>query len=141
MNLTSIRIITDNVDRLVNFYETITGFPAERPAPVFAELVLPGCTLAIGHSTTAQLFSAGSPDAIIPAHNRSVLIEFRVEDIEAEYIRLQPLALDWIQEPTTMPWGNRSMVFRDPDGNLVNYFEPVTEEAIQRFKGRESFKI
>jgi hypothetical protein len=32
-----------------------------------------------------------------------------------------------------MPWGNRSMLFRDPDGNLVNLFTPVTEEAIKRF--------
>ena len=24
--------------------------------------------------------------------------------------------------PTTQPWGNRSMMFRDPAGNLVNVF-------------------
>jgi hypothetical protein len=35
-----------------------------------------------------------------------------------------------------MPWGNRSVLFRDPDGNLVNLFTPATEEAIQRFQGR-----
>ena len=40
---------------------------------------------------------------------------------------------DWVQEPTTMPWGNRSILFRDPDGNLVNLFAPVTEEAIKKF--------
>jgi hypothetical protein len=27
-----------------------------------------------------------------------------------------------VLEPTTMPWGNRSALFRDPDGNLVNLF-------------------
>jgi hypothetical protein len=27
-----------------------------------------------------------------------------------------------VLEPTTMPWGNRSLLFRDPDGNLVNLF-------------------
>jgi hypothetical protein len=31
-----------------------------------------------------------------------------------------------------MPWGNRSLLFRDPDGNLVNYFTPVSREAIER---------
>jgi hypothetical protein len=35
-----------------------------------------------------------------------------------------------------MPWGNRSILFRDPDGNLVNLFTPVSEEAAQRFQGR-----
>jgi hypothetical protein len=33
-----------------------------------------------------------------------------------------------------MPWGNRSLLFRDPDGNLVNFFTPVTPEAIKKFK-------
>jgi hypothetical protein len=42
---------------------------------------------------------------------------------------------EWVQQPTTMPWGNRSILFSDPDGNLVNYFTPVTEDAIKKFKG------
>ncbi|OBZ18134.1 glyoxalase [Bacillus sp. FJAT-27264] len=133
MNFASVRIITDDVDRLVEFYEKVMGVSAERPAPVFAELALPSCTLAIGHSQTAGLFGAGS---VVAANNHSVIIEFRVDDVEAEYTRLKPFVDEWVQEPTTMPWGNRSVLFRDPDGNLVNLFEPVTEEAIERFSGR-----
>ncbi|QHW33824.1 VOC family protein [Paenibacillus rhizovicinus] len=133
MNIASIRIITDDVDRLVAFYEKVTGATAERPAPVFAELVTQSCTLAIGHSQTARLFGAGS---VVGANNRTVIIEFRVDDVEAEYVRLKPFVDDWVQEPTMMPWGNRSMLFRDPDGNLLNLFEPVTEDAIERFRGR-----
>jgi predicted enzyme related to lactoylglutathione lyase len=133
VNLASLRIITDDMDRLVEFYEKVTGISAERPAPVFAELVLPSCTLAIGHSQTVPLFGAGSARA---ADNHTVIIEFRVSDVDAEYTRLKPLVDEWVQEPTTMPWGNRSALFRDPDGNLVNLFTPVTEEAIARFSGR-----
>ncbi|MFD2329495.1 VOC family protein [Cohnella sp. GCM10020058] len=133
MNFASVRIITDDVDRLVAFYETITGVTAERPAPVFAELVMPSCTLAIGHSQTVPLFGVGSA---VAAENRSVIIELRVDDVDAEYERLKPLVDEWVKEPTTMPWGNRATLFRDPDGNLVNLFAPVTEEAIKRFSNR-----
>jgi hypothetical protein len=35
-----------------------------------------------------------------------------------------------------MPWGNRSILFRDPDGNLINFFTPATETAIERFRDR-----
>jgi predicted enzyme related to lactoylglutathione lyase len=133
MEFASIRIITDDLDRLVGFYEQVTGGRAERPAPVFAELVLGSCTLAIGHSQTVQLFGGDSARA---ADNHTVIIEFRVEDVDAEYKRLEPLVKDWVQAPTTMPWGNRSILFRDPDGNLVNLFAPVTEEAIGRLSGR-----
>ncbi|MBD8837099.1 MULTISPECIES: VOC family protein [unclassified Paenibacillus] len=133
MNFASVRIITDDVDRLVEFYEKIMGVSAERPAPVFAELVMPSCTLAIGHSQTVQLFGAGSA---VAANNRTVIIEFHVHDVDAEYERLKPFVDEWVKEPTTMPWGNRAVLFRDPDGNLVNLFTPMTEEAIQRFNGR-----
>ncbi|MEO2212927.1 VOC family protein [Paenibacillus amylolyticus] len=133
MNFASVRIITDDVDRLAEFYEKITGVSAERPAPVFAELVMPSCTLAIGHSQTVQLFGAGSA---VAANNRTVIIELHVHDVDAEYERLKPFVDEWVKEPTTMPWGNRALLFRDPDGNLVNLFTPVTEEAIQRFSGR-----
>ena len=32
-----------------------------------------------------------------------------------------------------MPWGNRSLLFRDQDGNLNNFFTPVSPEAIKKF--------
>ncbi len=24
-----------------------------------------------------------------------------------------------------MPWGNRSTLFRDPDGTLINFYKPI----------------
>jgi predicted enzyme related to lactoylglutathione lyase len=60
-------------------------------------------------------------------------VEFLVDDVDKEFERLKSLVSEWVQEPTTMPWGNRSILFRDPDGNLVNLFTPVTEDAIKRF--------
>ena len=132
MDLASIRMITGDLERVVQFYEQVTGVKAVRYTPVFAELILPSCTLAIGHTQTTQLFGE---DSARPADNHSVIIEFRVDDVDSEYGRLKPLVSDWVQEPTTMPWGNRSILFRDPDGNLVNFFTPVTEEAIKKFSG------
>ena len=42
------RYITGDLEPVVQFYEQVTGVPAVRPAPVFAELHLPSCTLAFG---------------------------------------------------------------------------------------------
>ncbi len=33
--------------------------------------------------------------------------------------------------PTTLPWGNHSLLCRDPDGNLINFFTPVAPGAVQ----------
>ena len=43
---------------------------------------------------------------------------------------------DVVQEPTTQPWGNRSLLFRDPDGNLVNLFTPVGPAAIAKYNAQ-----
>ena len=56
MDLVSIRMITDDLDRLIEFYEQVTGVEALRHTPVFAELFMPSVTLAIGHTQTIQLF-------------------------------------------------------------------------------------
>jgi catechol 2,3-dioxygenase-like lactoylglutathione lyase family enzyme len=104
MDLASIRMITDDLERTVQFYEQVTGVAAVRYTPVFAELNMPSCTLVIGHTRTTQLFGT---DSARPADNHTVIIEFRVEDVDSEYTRLKPLVNDWVQGPTTMPWGNR----------------------------------
>ena len=130
MDFVSIRVITDDVEQLTAFYEQVTGLTARRLSPVFAELVTPGATLAIGATATVGLFGQGSA---VPAANRSAIIEFLVDDVDAEFTRLREV-IDGrvVQEPTTMPWGNRSLLFRDPDGTLVNLFTPVGAEALAR---------
>ncbi|MET7680548.1 VOC family protein [Streptomyces sp. NPDC005423] len=125
----SIRVITHDVARLVAFYEQVTAGEARWATPDFAELVTPSCTLAVAGSRTLALFGG---DFAQPAANRTVIIEFRVADVDAAYERLAPLDCEVVQKPTTMPWGNRSLLFRDPDGNLINFFTPVTPEALER---------
>ncbi len=130
MNFASIRLITSDIVRLVRFYEQITGMPVTAYGEDFAELVTPACTLAIGSMRTLQFFGG---DIARPADNHTAIIEFRVDDVDAEYHKLaEAIGEAVVQEPTTMPWGNRSLLFRDPDGNLVNFFAPVTPEAIKR---------
>ncbi|GAB2530574.1 glyoxalase/bleomycin resistance protein/dioxygenase superfamily protein [Paramicrobacterium agarici] len=122
MDLTATRIITDDVAGLVNFYERITGIQATQLHELFAELRTDSGTLAFASSTTVPLLGAGSAE---PRSNRSVIIDFRVDDVDAVYLTLRSVVDDFVNEPTTMPWGNRSLLFRDPDGNLVNFFTPV----------------
>ena len=59
-----------------------------------------------------------------PADNNTVIIEFLVDDVDDVHQNLVGFVEDFINEPTTMPWGNRSLLFRDPDGNLINFFTP-----------------
>jgi catechol 2,3-dioxygenase-like lactoylglutathione lyase family enzyme len=130
MRFVSTRLITADVQRLVWFYELVTGATAVWGNELFAEVPTPAATLAIGSVKTVPLFGAGSAE---PAANRSAIIEFIVDDVDAEYARLREHVGEFVTVPTTMPWGNRALLFRDPDGNLVNLFTPVTEQAREKF--------
>ncbi|GAB4699001.1 VOC family protein [Mycobacterium avium subsp. hominissuis] len=130
MKFISTRIITADVQRLVGFYEIVTRVSAVWANELFAEIPTPAATLAIGSDQTVPLFGAGSAE---PAANRSAIVEFIVDDVDAEYERLREQLTEVVTEPTTMPWGNRALLFRDPDGNLVNLFTPVTPEARAKF--------
>ena len=130
MKLTSLSIITGDIKRLVQFLEKVTNLPAQWYTEDFAELASGTFTLAIGSTRTLSLFGG---EIAQPASNKSIIIEFRVENVDAEFERIKDLVGEVVQEPTTMPWGNRSLLFRDPDGNLINFFTPVTPEAIKKF--------
>ncbi|WP_338868551.1 VOC family protein [Spirosoma sp. SC4-14] len=132
MNFVSVRIITEAIKPLVAFYEQVTGLPVIQYTDDFAEVQTPSGTVAIGSTRTLQLF--GGEHIAKAAHNQSAIIEFRVADVDADYQRLAEMLGDSVvQKPTTMPWGNRSLLFRDPDGNLVNFFTPVSAEALAKF--------
>ena len=130
MDFVSIRVITGDVTRLVEFYEKATGVPATWSNEDFAELKTPSATLALASTRTVPLFAPGSSH---PADNQSVIIEFLVGDVDRVHENLTGFVTEFVNEPTTMPWGNRSLLFRDPDGNLVNFFTPVTPAAIEKF--------
>jgi len=130
MKLVSIRIITADVKGLVSFYELVNGAEAVWGNELFAEIPTPVGALAIGSEKTVPLFGVGSAE---PAANRTAIIEFIVDDVDAEFDRLREHLSEVVTEPTTMPWGNRALLFRDPDGNLVNLFTPVTDAARAKF--------
>lgn len=132
MKLASIRLLTSRLDELVEFYEFVTGKTFKRPTPVFAELVTDGGTLAIGGDATLPLFPG---TGLAVASNTSAILEFQVDDVDQECARLDG-QVPVLQEPTTMPWGNRAMMLADPDGNRVNLYTPYTDAAKARFAGR-----
>ena len=117
--------LTRNIQRLADFYQEVLQVEPQWTG-AYAEF-----------STGAASFSLWSVDAYaevagaaaIPEQLAgSIMLEFEVDDVDDEFRRLQRLAdfkIVFIIPPTTMPWGNRSIYFRDLDGNLVNLFSHV----------------
>lgn len=115
-------LITDDVKRLVSFYETVLEAKAKWSGTEYAEFPTKAGVLAIFSGAAQERYIPGSARA---GANRSVILEFRVGDPDAEYKRLSGFVKTWVKPPTTQPWGTRSVYFRDPDGNLVDLFRAV----------------
>jgi uncharacterized glyoxalase superfamily protein PhnB len=120
MNLKQTRLVTDDVRKLTDFYERLTGATAEVISSGYVEFQQSPCAgLAITSAATAQAYGDG---VLVSGANRSLVLDFEVENVDAHYARLKESVSEWVQPPTDQPWGNRAMLFRDPDGNLVNMF-------------------
>src|SRR5215469_16442206 len=121
MDLVQSRIVTDDVARLAAFYARL----------VQAEVVLndyyvevPTGAMSVGFSrryfTEYREDQAACPRC--PRHRARIILDFQADDVDAEYQRIAGLGIDWLTGPATQPWGNRTMIFRDPEGNLINVF-------------------
>ena len=133
----SVRIIAEDLQPLVRFYEAVTGAVAHWLTDDFVELVTPSATVAISHARRVRFLGEDSPRA---ADNNSVIYEFLVEDVQALFARLQADLGDdlcVVQPLTMMPWGNVSLLIRDPDGALINLYTPVTREALELQQQRQ----
>jgi uncharacterized glyoxalase superfamily protein PhnB len=132
MKFASTRLIAADIRAMVGFYEMVTGLQPAWLAPVFAEIVTPGATLAIGAAETVALWQDGSAE---PGANRTAYIEFQVADIDADYERLKA-KVPLVHALKMMPWGNKTFQFRDPEGTAVSLYMPATDEAKRRFGAR-----
>ena len=121
MKLAHARIVTNDVPRLTRFYREVTGV-TPKGDDIYVEFHGGAVTLAISSQKVLERYGAG---ATAPASNRSVILDFEVTDVDRERKRLAGIVGEFVLEPTTQPWGNRSMLFRDPDGNLINVFAVV----------------
>ena len=121
MRFTGICIITQNVDRLCAFYREILKLEPEE-GNVFEIIPTEGADLSIFSSERTEQMA---PGCLKGAGYGSYTIEFEVEDVDREFERLKAMNVEIVKSPTTQSWGRRSVWFRDPDGNIVNFYANV----------------
>ncbi|MEV6620570.1 VOC family protein [Amycolatopsis sp. NPDC051106] len=136
VQLASVRVITDDLPQLVRFYEVLTGATPQYLTDDFVELVTPSATFALSTPERVAFITDNPPRA---AANRTAIVEFVVEDVESLLTLMKTELgddLDIVQAPTMMPWGNMSVLIRDPEGSLINLYTPVTPQALQLQQNR-----
>ena len=118
-------LISNRFRELVDFYQRVLGITPRVVNGDYAEFPTGAGVLAIFSAEAQERYI---PGAAQPASNKSAILEFKVADVDGEFVRLQPLVISWVKRPSTQPWGTRSFYFRDPDGNLVDFYSPAKSE-------------
>jgi predicted enzyme related to lactoylglutathione lyase len=124
MELVQARFVTDDVPGLAAFYARLVRTTAALN-DYYVEV--PAGPASVGFSrrrfTECPAGRAGRADlAGGPRGPGAFILDFQADDADAEYPRIAALGVDWVIRPATQPWGNRSMIFRDPQGSLINVF-------------------
>jgi len=127
--LTHACVITEDVARLRDFYTALLHVAPTRTHDDYVEFGTARGALSLYARSKLDPYAPGAMQA---RSNRSVMVEFEVDDVDAEFARLQSLPIDWVKPPSTQPWGNRSIYLRDPDGNLVNLYTRVGADRTAR---------
>lgn len=110
-------LITENYDAMKSFYRDTLGFPIERDMPEeeFTQFKTDNCFLAIyGKQFVEKLLDqsvTGKPGSTIYSFKES-------EDVDSDYKQLKDKGVQFMGEPKTQAWGQRTAYFTDPEGNI-----------------------
>jgi catechol 2,3-dioxygenase-like lactoylglutathione lyase family enzyme len=117
-------VITRNMERMDKFYRAVLQLEPRSRVGYREFPTEPGVFSLWSLEELEQIAGADS----VGGESGSVMLEFQVDNVDAEYARLRASTeepIEFVLQPTTLKWGNRSIYFRDPDGNLINFFTRV----------------
>lgn len=118
----SFRYLVDNVDASVAFYELLGCEVRMNAGPGFAQVVLDGIAINLnaagGEGGASQKVAGETP--VPGGWNR---IQIRVEDLDDQLRSLSDAGVEPV-DGVVEGRGGRQALFRDPSGNLVEFFQP-----------------
>ena len=121
MELVQSRLVTDDVETMARFYAALVD-TAVVTNDYYVEVATPAQRIGVSRTRYSDLSegSCGPPEGVGLG---AVILDFAVDDLDAEHDRIWGLNVDWLMLPTLQPWGRRSMMLRDPEGHLINVYE------------------
>lgn len=126
-----ITILTGNVPALLQFYRDVLGFQAKGDMGEYVEFESEGVRFAIC-SRSIMEGATKHPSYKEPKSGQSFELAFPLdtpEEVDKAYADIVAKGATPIQAPTTMPWGQRTAFFADPDGNIHELFADLPGET------------
>lgn len=110
-------LISDHYDESRIFYHTTLELPIVREIPEehFIQFQMKNCYLAIyGRKEIETLL--GKP--VMGTGGGAIYSFAHVDDVDDVYRKLKEKGVQFVKEPKTQPWGQKTAYFTDPDGHI-----------------------
>jgi len=126
MDFSQVILSVERFGACVRFYRDLLGCELvgggdDGPVAYFASA---GQRFALVDRRVTAALSPGAGES--PAGAARATLAFRAADVDAERERLGAAGVEYTIEPRDFaPWGVRSSLCRDPDGNPVEIFTPL----------------
>jgi len=118
--------LSNNVRKTAEFYEKLLGMKRHFDSDWFVILTHPGIN-------GLEYGILQKDHEIVPEVARTEpggsIMTFVVEDCDRVHATARELRADIVNEPTDMPYGQRRMLLRDPDGTMIDVSAPTAPLA------------
>lgn len=120
----TVRYLVTDVQSAIDFYTGHLGFTLGSSAGAAFADVRRGPLRLLLSGPASSGARATPPEANVPGRNRIHLV---LDDLDAEIDRLRAAGLAFRSEVVSGP-GGRQILLADPDGNLVELFQPASRD-------------
>lgn len=125
-----ITIITNDIDRLKQFYNKVIGFPIIEDLENYIEFENKGTRFAL---TTRHVMYEGTNHESYHEKRKGQSFELAFpvdtpEEVEEAYQDVVSRGATPVKAPEMMPWGRMTAFFADPDGNIHELYSLRPEE-------------
>lgn len=120
---------TDDAPRLAAFYRDVIGMEVKNDLGRYVEFAQPGVRFAVCERQE-MVDALGLAAFEQGAAGQRVELAFPVgtpDEVDAAYDALIARGATPVRAPEDMPWGQRTGLFADPDGNIHEVFAPLEE--------------
>jgi lactoylglutathione lyase len=124
-----ITILTDDIPRLAAFYRDVLGFAVKTDLGGYVEFHHDGVRFALcarsilrdasGHESYAEAHHGQAFELAFPCAEPA--------EVDRMYAEILTQGATPVHAPADMPWGQRTAMFADPDGNIHELFADLPQ--------------
>lgn len=117
-----VTLLVSDPKNSLRFYRELLGLELLKDSGGYVELASGALRLA--------LFPRDELEKLLglqmPAAGGALVLSFEVEELDERFESIVERGAEPVRAPAEAPWGKRVGFVRDPDGNLVELYEPPT---------------